>query len=576
MVPFPGNCCLKSGNKDKISMDRNEEEEFIAGVVEGFYGRPWTFDQRKELFSRLKKLGLNFYLYAPKDDIKHRALWREMYTPDELDNLRSLISCAREQNIVFIYALSPGLDMVFSSSKEVDTLKNKIKQIADLGCVAFALLYDDIDPEIRPADKHAFESFAHAQVTVTNEVFKFLSKAKYFLVCPTEYAASRAVPTVDKSSYLSTLGSQLHPAIDIMWTGPKVVSKVITTHSIRVVANVLKRKPVIWDNIHANDYDQRRLFLGPYDGRPIHLYTHLRGILTNPNCEFESNFIAIHTLSTWIKCARVTFFGEEEASPRNTSNTKETKDIIEPMEDESVVDSNLSGNQSESKDLGVDSKEEKIDSTMDTDIEPTTSPVVIEPVLPKSITILKAYDPEEAVKLAVTEWLQEFSNPKSVIFNTYAKSGTFSVVNNSTPVQSTASIPTQTDVTSAILKDSVKVISAPSPVKVAKAKSRNKTKKDMEAEHVPAADSCVGEEMEVVETKTEIKDEVCQHKHELPFRLTVDDLLLLVDFFYLPHQHGKRAIQILNEFRWLKANSIKSDEMSDTESAKKVWTEFRS
>jgi protein O-GlcNAcase/histone acetyltransferase len=262
--------------------------------------------------------------------------------------------------------------------------------------------------------------------------------------------------------------------------GPKVVSKVITTHSIRVVANVLKRKPVIWDNIHANDYDQRRLFLGPYDGRPIHLYTHLRGILTNPNCEFESNFIAIHTLSTWIKCARVTFFGEEEACPRITSNTKETKDIIEPMEDESVVDSNLSGNQSESKDLGVDSKEEKIDSTMDTDIEPTASPVVIEPVLPKSITILKAYDPEQAVKLAVTEWLQEFRNPKSA--NTYAKSGTFSVVNNSTPVQSTASIPTQTDVTSAILKDSVKVISTPSPVKVAKEKSRNKTKKDMEAE----------------------------------------------------------------------------------------------
>ena len=33
---------------------------------------------------RLKNLGLNFYLYAPKDDIKHRALWREMYTPEEL------------------------------------------------------------------------------------------------------------------------------------------------------------------------------------------------------------------------------------------------------------------------------------------------------------------------------------------------------------------------------------------------------------------------------------------------------------------------------------------------------------
>ena len=82
-------------------------------------------------------------------------------------------------------------------------------------------------------------------------------------------------------------------------------------------------------------------------------------------------------------------------------------------------------------------------------------------------------------------------------------------------------------------------------------------------------ESGVSEEMEV-ETKIEVKDEVNQSKHELPFRLTTDDLLLLVDFFYLPHQHGKRALQILNEFRWLKANSIKSDELSDTETAEKV------
>ena len=86
------------------------------------------------------------------------------------------------------------------------------------------------------------------------------------------------------------------------------------------------------------------------------------------------------------------------------------------------------------------------------------------------------------------------------------------------------------------------------------------------------ADSSVGEEMEVVETKTEMKEplDVPERKHELPFRLTVDDLLLLVDFFYLPHQHGKQALQILNDFRWLKANSIKAEELSEDESAEKV------
>jgi len=32
------------------------EHSFMCGVVEGFYGRPWTADQRKELFRRYCRL----------------------------------------------------------------------------------------------------------------------------------------------------------------------------------------------------------------------------------------------------------------------------------------------------------------------------------------------------------------------------------------------------------------------------------------------------------------------------------------------------------------------------------------
>ena len=91
------------------------------------------------------------------------------------------------------------------------------------------------------------------------------------------------------------------PTWDIIFLGPKVVSKDITVESIEEVSKILKRAPVIWDNIHANDYDQKRLFLGPYKGRSTELIPRLKGVLTNPNCEFESNFVAIHTLATWYK-----------------------------------------------------------------------------------------------------------------------------------------------------------------------------------------------------------------------------------------------------------------------------------
>ncbi|UYV78632.1 K02A2.6-like, partial [Cordylochernes scorpioides] len=88
-----------------------------------------------------------------------------------------------------------------------------------------------------------------------------------------------------------------------MWTGPRVISKTITVESIQELSEVLKRPPVIWDNIHANDYDQKRLFLGPYSGRSTDLRRHLRGVLTNPNCEYEMNFIPIHTFSQWNRCS---------------------------------------------------------------------------------------------------------------------------------------------------------------------------------------------------------------------------------------------------------------------------------
>ena len=94
-----------------------------------------------------------------------------------------------------------------------------------------------------------------------------------------------------------------------MWTGPRVISKALTIDHIKQISEVFHRPPVIWDNIHANDYDQKRLFLGPYEGRPTEIIPHIRGVLTNPNCEFEANYIAIHTLAQWARSSPVTDTG---------------------------------------------------------------------------------------------------------------------------------------------------------------------------------------------------------------------------------------------------------------------------
>lgn len=286
---------------EDMSTPGGDERPFISGVVEGFYGRPWTMEQRTELFQREQKWGLNTYLYAPKDDYKHRMYWRDLYSPEEAEQLVALISAAEKNQVEFIYAISPGLDITFSNPREVAALKRKLDQVKTFGCRSFSLLFDDIETDMCPADKAAFSSFAHAQVAITNEVYQHLGDAKTFLFCPTDYCAAFCTPNVSQSSYLQTVGEKLLPGIDILWTGPKVVSHKISVESIEEVTTVLKRAPVIWDNIHANDYDPQRFFLGPFKDRPTELIPKLRGVLTNPNCEFYLNFVAIHTLATWCK-----------------------------------------------------------------------------------------------------------------------------------------------------------------------------------------------------------------------------------------------------------------------------------
>lgn len=279
----------------------NSNEDFLCGVVEGFYSRPWTTNQRLDLYGKMKTFGLNTYVYAPKDDAKHRALWRQPYSESEMQFLQRLISRCQETNVTFVYGISPGLDIAYSQTKEVDLLKSKLDQLKNAGCSGFCLLWDDIDTTLPPEDADAFGSLAEAQIAISNKVFAHLGRPSSFLFCPTEYCASRADPNVRKSDYLSSLGRGLDKEIKVFWTGAKVVSEKITLEEIKEVGQVLQRKPLIWDNLHANDYDQQRLFLGPFKGRCPNLIPYLSGVLTNPNCEYSFNIPVLFTLGSWYR-----------------------------------------------------------------------------------------------------------------------------------------------------------------------------------------------------------------------------------------------------------------------------------
>ncbi len=275
--------------------------EFICGTLEGFYGRPWRIDQRHQLFQWMEEWdGMNTYMYAPKDDLYHRSKWRELYPETELSDLENLTQACHQKNLGFIYAISPGLDITYSSESDWDTLKHKANQIQEIGCTQFAILFDDIPSELTPNDQKEFSSIAKAQAQVANKLYEYLVNADCSLIfCPTVYCGNMADYDISNNLYLNELGNSLNEEIGIFWTGPEVVSIEIPVDSIQELIQVIKRKPIIWDNLHANDYDNQQIFFGPYSGRALELKKEVSSILSNPNCQFWANYNPLRTLAMY-------------------------------------------------------------------------------------------------------------------------------------------------------------------------------------------------------------------------------------------------------------------------------------
>ncbi len=237
--------------------------------------------------------------------MKHRALWREAYSASEAETLGGIIQACRKRNIRFIYALSPGLDIRYSSEEELDHLRKRFQQMLALRCEHFALLFDDIPDRMDAEDLERWGSFASAQCHVVNTMFRWTRERcrdGRFLFCPTPYCGRMAERKLGGEGYLSIIGRELLPEIDVFWTGPEIISREITVAHVQELQTVLRRKPLIWDNLHANDYDGRRFFCGPYAGRPLELRSAVAGLLTNPNCEFPLNYVPLRTLAEFVRC----------------------------------------------------------------------------------------------------------------------------------------------------------------------------------------------------------------------------------------------------------------------------------
>lgn len=254
------------------------------GLIEGFFGPPWPEADRLAFAPFLKELGFDFYLYAPKADPNLRKKWRERWGDEYLSKLKSYSTRFRAHGLRFGVGLSP-----FELHKHADShqlLKEKLKQLDDLGLDILGLFFDDMP---------VHDDLAKRQLEAI-ETVRSATKA-HIIFCPTFYTPD---PILEKvfgkmpAGYFEEIRKA--PAeIDFAWTGPKVIPDEISAQHLEETERLLGRKPFLWDNLFANDGPRNCKFLKlrPPSGRTREAYEKTTGWAWNPMNQAALSRIAL-------------------------------------------------------------------------------------------------------------------------------------------------------------------------------------------------------------------------------------------------------------------------------------------
>jgi hyaluronoglucosaminidase len=272
----------------------------MRGVIEGFYGTPWTHDERLDLIRFCGLHGLNTWVHAPKDDPYHRARWREPYPDAELEQLAELVQEADSNGVDFAYAIAPGLDICYSHESEFETLLAKIEQVRGIGVRHFQLLWDDLEHTLHcPEDEAAYggeeRPTGAAQAPFSNRFAREVEQPGPLVVCPMAYAGTGDGP------YRRSFAHRLDPDIVLYWTGPEVVSLGISREALDMsVHRFADHEHLLWDNYPVNDFAPETLYLAPLRGRDPRLADgRLRGIVANAMVQAVPSKLALVTVAEW-------------------------------------------------------------------------------------------------------------------------------------------------------------------------------------------------------------------------------------------------------------------------------------
>ncbi|WP_195429050.1 beta-N-acetylglucosaminidase domain-containing protein [Clostridium sp. D46t1_190503_E9] len=269
------------------------------GFIEGYYGNPWSVEDRSDLMTYGGYYKLNAYFYAPKDDPKHRVQWRSLYTEDELTWIRQLADAGNASKCRFVYGIHPfpGND-AFGINKDeagyqndLADLKAKLKQVIDQGVRQIAILADDF---ANPGGELGLRLVNDITTWLETEVKAQYPDMKTTLpYIPFDYMGNGSS---NEFSYLQ----QAPENVQLVMTGGRIWGEVTQNFS-QTFKNNTGRAPYYWINWPCSDNSKKHLIMGGNDTflHPGVDPTLIEGIMLNPMQQSEANKSALFAVADY-------------------------------------------------------------------------------------------------------------------------------------------------------------------------------------------------------------------------------------------------------------------------------------
>lgn len=256
----------------------------IRGFIEGFYGTPWSNENRKSLMKFGGDYKLTSYIFAPKHDPYHAGnKWRELYPQQELSEIEEMVNIGISSKCEFVYALHPFKAKDFMKNRtfdeEMDSILKKFEQLYSIGIRQFGILGDDVG------------SLDHDTIinmmTIISNWAQEKGDVKDTLFCPTAYHWNKGYDYTE----LNDFDAGFPDDVQIFWTGDELhgaVEQKTLDHFRRdgLNGNEERRQPLFWLNwpvLDGSDDQKATMELGKATKLKNNANPRdLAGVVTNP------------------------------------------------------------------------------------------------------------------------------------------------------------------------------------------------------------------------------------------------------------------------------------------------------